>query len=331
MRVISGLCAAGLIAAAALVGALAGTEADAAPLKTSIALVAYSTPKEAYGKIIEAFGKTTAGKNASFTQSYSGSAEQAAAVIAGLPADVVALSLEPDITTLVNKGKVPKNWKRGKYGGMATDSIVVFVVRDGNPEKIRTWADLVKPGIEVITPNPVTSGGARWNVMAAYGAIRKQGKSHKQGVAYLRQFFRHVPVMAASAREALQTFATGKGDVLITYENEAIFATRKGTRTDFVRPRETILIENPVALTKTGARKKEAKAFVNYLRSPTAQRIYAVNGYRPVVKSVLRQTSYPNPKGMFKIGYVGGWAKVQKQFFAPRTGIVTRIVSGLGK
>jgi sulfate/thiosulfate transport system substrate-binding protein len=188
----------------------------------------------------------------------------------------------------------------------------------------------VKPGIEVITPNPVTSGGARWNIAAAYGAMRRQGKTHKQGVAYLQRLFRHVPVMAATAREALQTFAAGKGDVLVTYENEAIFANKKGVRTDFVRPRETILIENPVALTKTGARKTEAKAFLNFLRSPTAQRIYAQNGYRPVVKRILRQTAYPNPRGMFKIGFIGGWSKVQKQFFDPKTGIVTKIIANLG-
>jgi sulfate/thiosulfate transport system substrate-binding protein len=331
MRVIWTFMAAAVVAAAAVGAAVAGTAADAAPLKTNIALVAYSTPKEAYAKIIDAFGDTAAGKNASFTQSYSGSTEQAAAVVAGLSADVVALSLEPDVTTLVNAGKVPKSWKKDKYGGMVTDSIVVFVVRDNNPKKIHGWADLVKPGIEVITPNPVTSGGARWNIMAAYGAERKQGKSHKQAVAYMRQLFRHVPVMAASAREALQTFATGKGDVLLTYENEAIFANRKGIRTDFVRPRETILIENPVALTKSGAKKKEAKAFVHFLRTPTAQKLYAESGFRPVVKSVLRETSYPTPRGLFKIGYMGGWAKVQKQFFAPRTGIVTKIIAGLGK
>ena len=142
---------------------------------------------------------------------------------------------------------------------MVTQSIVVFVVRDDNPKKIRGWADLVKPGIEVITPNPLTSGGARWNIMAAYGAQRKQGKTHKQAVAYLNRLIRHVPVMDKSAREALQTFAGGKGDVLITYENEAIFANKKGVRTDFVRPRETILMDHPIAVTRTGQRKAGAR------------------------------------------------------------------------
>jgi sulfate/thiosulfate-binding protein len=331
MRVISfAIGAALLVTVAAVLAVVGGGSAKAAPAKTNVALVAYSTPKEAYAKIIDAFGKTNAGENTSFTQSYSGSTEQANAVNAGLPADVVALSLEPDIKLLVNKGKVAGNWSKGKYHGMVTDSIVVFVVRDGNPKKIHTWNDLVKPGIEVITPNPVTSGGARWNIAAAYGAQRKLGKTHRQAVAYLQALFRHVPVMAATAREALQTFAAGKGDVLITYENEAIFANKKGVRTDFTRPRETILIENPVALTRTGARKREARAFLNFLRTPTAQRIFAENGYRPVVKKVLRQTAFPNPKGLFKIGFIGGWPKVQKQFFNPQTGIVTRIIANLG-
>jgi sulfate transport system substrate-binding protein len=327
MRVIWITLGVGLVTASAALAVFGGGSASAAPQSTTINLVAYSTPKEAYGKVIGAFNKTASGKDVSFTQAYAGSAESAAAVIAGQPADVVALSLEPDITSLVNHGLVAKTWKKGKYHAMVTDSIVVFVVRDGNPKKIHGWADLIKPGIEVITPNPVTSGGARWNVMAAYGALRKQGKTHKQAVAYMQKLFKHVPVLPASAREALSTFTSGKGDVLITYENEAIFANKKGIHTDFVRPRETILIENPVALTKTGAKKTAAKAFVKYLVTPTAQRLYAENGYRPVVKKVLKQTAYPNPKGLFKIGYVGGWPKVQKRFFGPQSGIVTKIIA----
>jgi sulfate transport system substrate-binding protein len=331
MRAIWIALAVGSVAATAALAVYGGGSATAAPQGTTVNLVAYSTPKEAYGKIISAFDKTAAGKDASFTQSYSGSTEQAAAIVGGLPADVVALSLEPDVATLVNHRIVAKTWKKGKYHGMVTDSIVVFVVRDGNPKKIHGWADLIKSGIEVITPNPVTSGGARWNIMAAYGAVRKQGKTHKQAVSYLQKLFKHVPVMAASAREALSTFASGKGDVLLTYENEAIFANKKGTRTDYVRPRETILIENPVALTKSGAKKKQAKAFVNFLRTPAAQRIYADNGYRPVVKKVLKQFSFPHPKGLFTIGYVGGWPKAQRQFFNPKSGIVTKIIANLGK
>jgi sulfate/thiosulfate transport system substrate-binding protein len=329
------ICIPLVLAAAAATAALAvfgGASASAAPqASNSVALVAYSTPKDAYGKIIPAFNGTSAGKGVSFTQSYGASADQAAAVAAGQPADVVALSLKPDVSTLVGKGFVPRSWQKTPYHGMVTDSIAVFIVRDGNPKHLHTWADLLKPGIQVITPNPVSSGGARWDIMAAYGAQLKLGKTKKQAVAYLRKLFTHVPVLPTSAREALSTFASGKGDVLLDYENDAIFANKKGVHTDFVRPKQTILIENPVALTKSGAKKPGAKAFVKFLITPAAQRIYAQNGYRPVVRKILRQTAFPNPKQLFTIAYVGGWAKVEKQFFGPKNGIVTKIISSLGK
>jgi sulfate/thiosulfate transport system substrate-binding protein len=333
MRVIwIGSAIATAAAATAALAIFGGAAASAAPqASNSVALVAYSTPKDAYTKIISAFNGTSAGKGVSFTQSYGASADQAAAVAAGQPADVVALSLKPDISTLVAKGIVAKNWQKTRYQAMVSDSIAVFIVRDGNPKHIHTWADLLKPGIQVITPNPISSGGARWDIMAAYGAQLKLGKTKKQAVAYLRKLFTHVPVLPTSAREALTTFASGKGDVLLDYENDAIFANKKGVHTDFVRPKQTILIENPVALTKSGAKKPAAKAFVKYLTTPAAQRIFAQNGYRPVVKKILKQTAYPNPKQLFTIAYVGGWAKVEKQFFGPKNGIVTKIISSLGK
>jgi len=333
MRVIwIGSAIATAAAATAALAIFGGAAASAAPrASNSVALVAYSTPKDAYTKIISAFNGTPAGKGVSFTQSYGASADQAAAVAAGQPADVVALSLKPDISTLVGKGIVAKNWQKTRYHAMVTDSIAVFIVRDGNPKHIHSWADLLKPGIQVITPNPVSSGGARWDIMAAYGAQLKLGKTKKQAVAYLRKLFTHVPVLPTSAREALSTFAAGKGDVLLDYENDAIFANKKGVHTDFVRPKQTILIENPVALTKSGAKKPAAKAFVKYLTTPAAQRIFAQNGYRPVVKKILKQTAYPNPKQLFTIAYVGGWAKVQSQFFGPKNGIVTKIIASLGK
>jgi sulfate transport system substrate-binding protein len=307
--------------------------ATGAAQKTKLTLVAYSTPKEAYGKIIGAFKDTNAGRNVDFSQSYGSSGEQARAVNAGLKADIVALSLEPDVTYLVRAGIVPRGWNRERFNGMVTKSVVVFVVRDGNPKKIRGWSDLVRKGIDVVTPNPFTSGGARWNVMAAYGAQRKQGKSHKQAVDYLYKLFHHVVSQDKSAREALQTFAAGKGDVLITYENEAIFANKKGVRTDYVTPRQTILIENPVALTKTGVRKKEARAFLAFLRSPKAQKVFADNGYRPVLSSVTRQFGFKRPAGLFtirKLG-LGGWDRVEKRFFDPRTGIMAKVERSLGR
>ena len=226
--------------------------------------MAYSTPKEAYEEIIPAFRKTPAGQGVGFSQSYGNSGDQARAVIAGLPADIVALSLEPDVTKLVDEKLVAANWNSGPQKGFVTKSVVVLAVRKGNPKNIRTWADLVKPGVEVLTPNPFTSGGARWNVMAAYGAQIEQGSSDAQAIDYLERLFKNVPVQDKSAREALQTFTGGKGDVLIAYENEAITAQQKGEEVDYVIPDETILIENPVAVTTKA--EPEAAAFLEYLR-----------------------------------------------------------------
>src|SRR3954465_10136002 len=187
-----------------------------------LALRAYSTPKDASAKILPAFQKTAPGKGVSFTQSYGASGEQARAVVQGLPADVVELSLAPDIATLVQAHLVPASWDKNKYHGIVTRSTVVFIVRSGNPKHIRTWSDLLKSGVQVVTPNPFTSGGARWNVMAAYGGALRAGKSPKQAVAYLSELWKHVVAQPTSAREGLQTFLSGRGDVFLAYENEAV-------------------------------------------------------------------------------------------------------------
>jgi sulfate/thiosulfate transport system substrate-binding protein len=315
-----------VLAAAIVVGA------QAASAKTTLSLVAYSTPKDAYARIIPAFQATSAGKDVSFNQSYGASGDQARAVAAGLGADLVALSLAPDVTTLVKKGIVPSNWNQNPYHGMVTDSVVVFVVRDGNPKKIHNWADLTKSGIQVVTPNPFTSGGARWNVMAAYGAERAQGKTDKQAIAYLKALFKNVPVLPKSAREATQVFASGKGDVLLTYENEAIYANKKGVHTEYVLPKQTILIENPVALTKSGLKHSEAKAFLKFLWSSKAQKLFGDTGYRPVVKSVARSAKYrfKRPKTLFTIASkafgLRGWKSVQYRFFNHDSGIMVKVI-----
>jgi sulfate/thiosulfate transport system substrate-binding protein len=315
------------------VALLAGS-ATGATKGGSVALVAYSTPKDAYGQIISSFQKTSAGSGSSFSQSYGASGDQARAVAAGQSADVVALSLAPDIELLVGKGLVPKSWGANKYRGIVSDSVVVLVVRDGNPKHIKNWSDLVRPGVQVITPNPFTSGGARWNVMAAYGAQRQAGKTDGQAIAYLKKFFQHVPVQPDSARTATQIFAQGKGDVLLTYENEAKYAEKKGVHTQYYTPRNTLLIETPAALTKTGVKSATAKAFYKYLWSATAQRAFAAQGYRPVVKSVAKSYHFYAPKGLFtitttKLG-LNGWTKVNTRFFHPTKGIVAKIEKSLG-
>src|SRR4051794_8562357 len=292
---------------------------------SKLTLAAYSTPKEAYAQIIPAFHRTAAGKGVGFDQSYGASGEQERAVEGGLPADVVALSLEPDVTKLVKAGLVDTGWNRDRYHGFVSDSIVVFEVRKGNPKHIRTWDDLVKPGVDVISPNPFTSGGAKWNISAAYGAQLAQGRSPAQALDYLRRLFKNVSVLDKSAREAGQTFSSGKGDVLIAYENEAITAQQKGEKVDFVRPDQTILIENPAAVVNKTKKPAKAKAFVDFLRSNHAQRIFAAKGYRPVVQGLLDKKRYPDPPGLFDIGRLGGWSKVNDDLFDLDKGKVAEI------
>ncbi len=324
---------AALVVLAALFGASASSSSSGihSSKDVKLTLVAYSTPREAYAKIIEAFQKTPAGRDVTFDQSYGSSGEQSRAVEQGLPADVVAFSLAPDISRLVGKGLISPDWKNDAYKGMVTNSVVVLALRDGNPKRIRKWSDLTRSGIEVLNPNPMTSGGARWNVMAAYGAQLRLGKTHKQAVTYLESLYRHIPVQDKSARESLQTFLGGKGDALLAYENEALFAQKKGQAVQFIIPKETILIENPVAVVKGSQHKTEARAFVRFLRTPQAQTIFAENGYRPVLKSVARKFKFPARPGLFKIDKFGGWQKVQKQFFDPRSGIMAEIQRKVGQ
>ncbi len=291
----------------------------------NLSLVAYSTPREAYDKLTSAFGKTETGRGITFDSSYGGSGEQSRAVEWGLPADVVAFSLEPDMARLVKVGAVKPDWKEDEYKGMVTDSVVVLAVRKGNPKGIRGWGDLTSKGIEVITPNPFTSGGARWNVMAAYGAQLEQDKSEDDAVEYLRQLFANVPVQDKSARESLQTFTGGKGDVMIAYENEIINAQQKGQDLEYIVPDQTILIENPIAVTSDSQSPKQAQAFLDFLRSDEAQRIFAENGYRPVVNDVLKEFDYPTPPTLFTIEDLGGWEKVTKKFFDSETGTMAQI------
>jgi sulfate/thiosulfate transport system substrate-binding protein len=295
-----------------------------------LTLVAYSTPREVYQQLTDDFAKQPEGQGVTFQESYGSSGEQSRAVESGLPADVVAFSLAPDITRLVEAGMVEEDWADDEYGGMVTSSVVVFAVRKGNPKAIRTWDDLVKDGVEVIEPNPFTSGGARWNVMAAYGAQRKLGKSHDQAVAYLQELFKHVSVQDKSARESLQTFTGGKGDVLLAYENEAILAEEKGEELDYIVPEQTILIENPVAVVSESKNVDKARAFVDFIRSPEAQRVFGKAGYRPVEESLAGEFQFPKPKTLFTIQDVGGWEEVQERFFDREDGIMAAIQRDVG-
>jgi sulfate/thiosulfate-binding protein len=324
----------GAVAALAVGGtALAACGAGSADAgdagRTELALVAYSTPQAAYEKIIKAFQATPEGRNVTFRQSYGASGDQSRAVEAGLRADIVAFSLEPDMTRLVKDGIVADDWNRDPAKGMITDSVVVVATRKGNPKGLRSWDDLTRPGIEVITPNPFISGGARWNVLAGYGAKSGRGTDKSAGVAYLRALFSNVPVQDDSARKSLQTFTGGKGDAMLAYENEAIFAQQNHQPIDYVVPDSTILIENPVAVTRNSAHPAEATAFLAFLHSAAAQKIYAENGYRPVVKDAATR-DFPAPAGLFTIADLGGWTTVNKEFFDPQAGVMADIERKLG-
>lgn len=333
-----------LLPAAALLAALAlaacgGSSSDSDSDDSSaggggggnLTLVAYSTPEEAYRELIPAFNKTPEGEGVSFDQSYASSGEQSRAVEGGLPADVVEFSLEPDITRLVDAGLVDQDWNQNEYKGMVTESVVVFIVRKGNPKNIKTWDDLVTGDVEVIEPNPFTSGGAKWNIMAAYGAQLEQGRSPEQAKQYLSKLFENVPVLDKSAREALQTFSSGKGDVLLGYENEAILAQQQGEEVDYVVPEETLLIENPIAVVNESQNRELAQSFVDFLYTPEAQEIFAGKGYRPVVEGVKGAEDFPTPARLFEIGKLGGWGKVNDEFFEPEGSVVADIFQSQGK
>jgi sulfate transport system substrate-binding protein len=328
----------GAATAAAAVLALAGCGGDAGADSTgnsgdgdkvTLSLVSYSTPQAAFEDIIAAFQATPEGANVEFEQSYGASGDQSRAVEAGLPADIVEFSLEPDMTRLVDAGIVAADWNKNEHKGMVTDSVVVIATRSGNPKGISDWPDLIKDDVEVITPNPFTSGGARWNVMAAYGGALAEGKSDEEAKQFLVELFRHVPVQDNSARESLQTFVGGKGDAILAYENEVIFAGQNGEELDYTVPDDTILIENPVAVTETSEHPEEAQAFLDFLYTDEAQKIFSENGYRPVVDGTSTR-DFPEPTGLFDISKFGGWSDAADEFFDPEVGFLVDIENELG-
>ena len=314
-------------------GSAGGSGGAGANARTQLNLVGYSTPKKAYDALTGAFAQTSAGKGVGFGLSFGASGSQSRAVDSGQPADVVAFSTTPDMTRLVNDKIVASGWNANPEQGFSSDSVVVMVVRKGNSKHITGWSDLIKKGIDVITPNPSTSGSARWNILAGYGAQLKQGKSPAQALAYLRTLLtKNVSVQDSSASSALQTFTSGKGDVLLDYESDAIAAEKAGDAIQYIVPRQTILIQTPIAVTAKSAHASAAKAFLAYQWSPAGQKIWAAQGYRPVLASVAKQFSskFPTPPQLFDIKYLGGWKNVKKEFFDPASGSITKIEQAAG-
>jgi len=297
----------------------------------TVSVVAYSIPTQVFPKLTSAYQATPSGQGVNFTTSFAASEVQSKAVAAGLPADVVNFSISTDVDRLVSAGLVDKTWDKNAYHGIVSKSVVVFVLRNGNPKHIRTWDDLVKPGVDVVFPNPFSSGGARWDVMAAYGSQLRAGKTPKQAQAYLKTLFQHNVSQDTSGRNALNTFLSGKGDVLLDYESDAKLAQSQGKPVYYLIPKATLEIETPLAVVN-GSNKAAAQKFASWLYTPAAQTIWAENGFRPSVLSVLRKYTkqFPPRPQLFKIGYVGGWDKVNTQFFDPTNGIVAKIEQSLG-
>jgi sulfate/thiosulfate-binding protein len=300
---------------------------------TQLALVGYSTPKKAYEALTSAFEQTSAGKGVGFSQSFGASGSQSRAVDSGQPADIVAFSTTPDMTRLVKDGIVSSSWDANAAKGMSSDSVVVFVVRKGNPKHISGWNDLIKPGIDVITPNPSTSGSARWNILAGYGAQLKEGKTPAQALDYVKTLLtKNVSVQDSSASAALNTFTSVKGDVLLDYESDAIAAQKAGDKISYVIPKQTLLIQTPIAVTAKTSHATQANAFLRYQWSTAGQTIWAKQGYRPVDKAVAAKfkSQFPTPPQLFTIDSLGGWTQVKDQFFDPQKGSIIKIEQAAG-
>jgi sulfate/thiosulfate transport system substrate-binding protein len=298
---------------------------------TELSLVAYSTPQVVYDELIPAFQKTAEGEGVGFKTSFGASGDQSRAVEAGQKADVVTFSTEPDMTRLVDAGLVDPTWKDNETEGLVTTSVVSFVVREGNPENIRTWDDLLRPGIEVLTPNPFSSGAAKWNLLAGYGHASEGGKDPEAGLDYLRALItEHVKVQDKSGREALQNFLGGNGDVLLSYEYEAITANKNGENLEYVIPDDTIKIDIDIATTTDAP--EQAKSFVDYVLSEEGQGKFAEWGYRPVNPTVLQanKDQFPDPPGLFTIEDLGGWSKVNEELFDVEGGSIAKIEEDAG-
>jgi sulfate/thiosulfate transport system substrate-binding protein len=315
-------------------------DGEAGQDEVTLVLAAYTTPREAYAEIIPLFQEywlETHNQTVNFEESYEGSGAQARAVEGGFEADVVALALENDVNRLVNAGLITEDWKDNDYGGMVTTSYVVFLVRPGNPLGIQDWDDLTTEGVEVLTPDPATSGGAQWNIMAAYGAAdRGHVEGYDDGEAFLRALFTNVTVMDKGARESLVNYESGVGDVSITYENEYFAGHEAGGEYEIIYPKSTILIENPVAVVDSYAEQhgtaEVAEAFVEFLYTPEVQAIFRAHGFRPPLNTATGEmeevdaADFPTVEDVFTITEYGGWAEVGPSFFGEE-GLFTKLIS----
>lgn len=326
--------------AASLAGVLAlsacGGDSEGASGGSEINLIAYSTPQTAYKAIQGLFKDTEEGAGVSFKESYGPSGDQSRAVEGGQPADFVNFSLESDVTRLVDAGIVADDWNTGPTKGIVADSVVVLVVREGNPKNIQGWDDIVKPGIGIVSPNPASSGGARWNILAAWGHVLANGGSEDDAKEFLTKFFTNAVSLPGSARDALTSFTSGNGDVLVSYENEAILARQNGEPIEYIVPDETLLIETPAAVTVDA--EPAATSFLDFLLTPEAQTEFVKSGYRPLIDGIDVDVEgatdpadpFPAPKVLLTVGDdFGGWPDAKAKFF-DEGGIVPAIQEATG-
>jgi sulfate transport system substrate-binding protein len=319
---------------ATLLAACGGGSSDVAggsqqpAAETTLTLVAYAVPEPGWSKIIPAFAATPEGKGVAVTTSYGASGDQSRAVVDGKPADIVNFSVEPDVTRLVKANKVAKDWNADATKGIPFGSVVSLVVRKGNPKNIKDWDDLLQPGLEVVTPSPLSSGSAKWNLLAPYAAKSNGGKDQQTGLDFVNKLVtEHVKSRPGSGREATDVFLQGTGDVLISYENEAINVERQGKPVEHINPPQTFKIENPVAVVTSGTHLDKATALKNFLYTPEGQKVWAQAGFRPVDPSVAEEfaTEFPTPQKLWTIADLGGWNSVDPALFDKDNGSITKI------
>ncbi|GGC72048.1 sulfate ABC transporter substrate-binding protein [Hoyosella rhizosphaerae] len=294
----------------------------------TLGVFAYAVAKPGFDEVIPAFAQTPEGAGVSFLQSFGPSADQSRKVMFGAPADFVVLSTEPDVDRLVDAGFVDDDWDEGEYAGVPFGSVVTFVVREGNPKNIQDWDDLLRPGVEVVTPNPFSSGSAKWNLLAPYAVASNGGDDPETGLAYVQRLIRdHIKIQPGSAREATESFLQGRGDVLLTYENEAIFLQHLGDPIEYVTPPATLRIENPVAIVNRTADRAMVEDFLAFQYSPEGQRAWAEAGFRPVVPEIVDEFSaeFPEPETLWRVADLGGWDVVNAELFDPDSGLISVI------
>ena len=329
-----------LVIAILVTGCSPNAETEANGNEIKLTLAGYTTPREAYRELIPIFQqqwKEKTGQTVTFEESYQGSGAQSRAVSEGFEADVVALSLEADVIRLEEAGLITHDWRSEPFGGMVSTSVVALAVREGNPKNIQDWADLAQPRLEILTPNPKTSGGAMWNILGLYGAAQR---GHVEGYAaddagaqdFLLNVLQSVTVMDKSARDSIVTFEKGIGDVAITYENEVLVGRQAGQTYELVLPSSTIQIDNPIAVVDTYVDKhgtrEVAEAFIEFLLTPEAQQIFAKHGLRSPDPEVAKATAkqYPPIEDLFTISDFGGWKEATPAFFGD-TGIFYQVLA----